>query len=94
MTRIDQETVDRLAALAAVELTAQERERFKRELQDVLDAFAALSQAASEQTPALPAVPVGTLRDDTIRLGLTIDQVFTNAQHRDGTHLRGPRTIL
>ena len=94
MTRIDQETVDRLAALAAVQLTPQERERFERELQDVLDAFAALALAAPGPTTTPPAASISTLRDDTARPGLTIDQVFANAQHRDGTHLRGPRTIL
>ncbi len=93
MTRIEQGIVVRLATLAALELTSQECDRFERELQDVLDAFDALERAAPKLATPVRAIPADALRDDTIRPGLTVTQVFANAAYREGSHVRGPRTL-
>lgn len=91
---IDDRTVAHVARLSRLELTDQERARFREQLGDILAHFqnlmaldlsgepplGELSPLAEEGRPAAPASgPTNVLRDDTVRPCLPLDEVLANA---------------
>ena len=89
--------VERIAALAHLELTDEEKQLFTRQLGDIL-AYAEQVQAIDTSgVPATAHVHAGqrTERDDEPRPSLTIDQAMANAPDadRDAGLFRVPRVI-
>lgn len=73
--------VERIAALAHLDLTAQEKTRFARQLADILD-YAQQLQAVDTDGVAATAqlhTDAGTERDDAPRPSLTPQQAVANA---------------
>lgn len=78
---IDDRTVAHVARLSRLELTDQERERFRAQLGDILAHFQSLlaldlaAEAPAEHATAITNV----LRDDTVRPCLTVEEALANA---------------
>jgi aspartyl-tRNA(Asn)/glutamyl-tRNA(Gln) amidotransferase subunit C len=87
--------VDHVARLARLELTPDERERFGRQLAQILEHAERVGQVAAEDVPPTshPLPRSNVLRDDEPRDGLTHDQAIANAPATEGGMFRVPRIV-
>jgi aspartyl-tRNA(Asn)/glutamyl-tRNA(Gln) amidotransferase subunit C len=94
MPRITEDTVDAVARLARLSLSAEERARFARELEAIV-AWADSLQALD--TSGVPPLPLDTggdaLRDDTPREGLAREQALDPAPDPAEGLFRVPRVL-
>lgn len=94
MARVTVETVEHVARLAHLSLTAEEKESFARELQDILayaETIQALDTAAVE--PMSHAASTEVLRDDVPRPGLDRARVLAAAPDVAEGLFRVPRVL-
>ncbi len=92
MTALDRSVVEKVAALARIALTPEEIERFAGQLSVVLGAMDRLKEVdTSGVAPTASTLPLSdVMREDEVRPGLTLEQVFRNAPKggRDGDMFR------
>ena len=78
---LDDSVIDHVARLARLELTEDEKAKMRRELSQILDHFADLSQLDTDQIPPT-AMVVSTelpLREDDVGESLSQQQALANA---------------
>ena len=94
MTLTRQE-VEHIAALARLELTPDEIERYRQQLSDILDYAARLQQVDTSQVPPTASVldARGALREDVSRPGLLLDALLENAADTDAGQFRVPPVL-
>ena len=89
--------VERIAALAHLDLTADEKSRFARQLADILDYAQQLQRVNTEGVPATAHVhaAAGMEREDALQPSLTPQQAVANAPDPavDAGLFRVPRVI-
>lgn len=87
--------VARLAALARIDLSAEERERLAPQLDLILDAVASVSEVATTEVPAMShALPLtNVFRDDVVVPGLTAAQALSGAPAVEENRFRVPRIL-
>lgn len=93
--RLTREDVERLARMARLGLTEEEKERLQQDLSQILRAFEGLRQVPTEGVePTAHLVPLqNVLRADEVRPSLPREQVLANApETRDG-FFRVPRIL-
>lgn len=93
--RLTRDDVERVARLARLGLTEEEKERYQRDLSQILDAFDALRRVPTEGVePTAHVVPLqNVLRADEVRPSMPREQVLANApETRDG-FFRVPRIL-
>lgn len=93
--RLTREDVERLARVARLGLTEEEKERLQQDLSQILRAFEGLRQVPTEGVePTAHLVPLqNVLRADEVRPSLPREQVLANApETRDG-FFRVPRIL-
>lgn len=80
-TRLTRTEVERIAALAHLELTESETEIFSRQLGDILSYFERLQEIDTTGVPATtnPITSTSVTRDDNRRPSLPRDQALANA---------------
>jgi len=95
MSRITREEVERVAALARLELGPDEAERMTSQLGSILDYVALLSELDTRDiAPTAHAVPLRTpLRDDVPATPLDPEDAVRNAPAREGTAFLVPKVI-
>lgn len=88
--KLDLETVRNVAALARLDLTAEETERFARQLGDVLAYAERLQQIDTQDVPPTPYVlPLSNvIREDEPAPGLSPEEALANAPDRQGGFFR------
>ncbi len=88
--KLDLETVRNVAALARLDLTAEETERFARQLGDVLAYAERLQQIDTQDVPPTPYVlPLSNvIREDEPAPGLSTEEALANAPDRQGGFFR------
>jgi len=102
---IDDRTVAHVARLSRLELTDEERERFRAQLGDILEHFQSLLalDLSGEPSPEQPARgtaddartsgAANVLRDDTVRPSLPLAEVLANAPASDNGFFVVPPVI-
>jgi aspartyl-tRNA(Asn)/glutamyl-tRNA(Gln) amidotransferase subunit C len=87
------EPIDKLARIARLNLTKEERERFAKELDGILQAFAILEKAPTKGVePALHPVPLKPAqREDKVGKSLDRDTALANTPHKEDGFVRGPK---
>ena len=89
--------VRRIAALARLELSAEEERTFAVQLSAILDHVAQLSEldvsGVEPMTHALAAGEAPVLRDDVLHESLPPEEVLAAAPAREGTWFKVPRII-
>ena len=93
--RITLAKVEHVARLARLELSAEDKERMRRELSGILDYVDTLRQLdTSGVEPTSHAVPLtNVMREDTPRPCLPAEDMLANAPERSGDRFRVPRII-
>ncbi|MDA1094066.1 MAG: Asp-tRNA(Asn)/Glu-tRNA(Gln) amidotransferase subunit GatC [Acidobacteria bacterium] len=95
-TRLTTVEVQRIAALAHLELTAEETERLTRQLGDIVAYFDQLQQVDTTGVPATtnPVTSVPVMREDLPRPSLSHDTVLASAPDPSGNGLfRVPKVL-
>lgn len=92
---LTREQVRHVAQLARLSLSAEEEERYARQLGQVLEYVERLAKVdVSGVEPLAHAVPLPTLlRDDLVRPSLSRDEALANAPQRVGEGVAVPRII-
>jgi aspartyl-tRNA(Asn)/glutamyl-tRNA(Gln) amidotransferase subunit C len=86
------EEVEHIARLARLELTAEEYQKFKEQLSEILDYAARLQDVDTEGIPPTASVlpPRSVLRSDEPRQGLSKDELLENAPSVEQDQFRVP----
>lgn len=86
------EEVEHIAALARLELTEDEKQRYAEQLSDILDYAARLDELATDQIPPTANVLEMQLhlREDHKRPGLSSDDVLKNAAKTQDDQFKVP----
>jgi aspartyl-tRNA(Asn)/glutamyl-tRNA(Gln) amidotransferase subunit C len=89
------EEIERLARLARLHLTADEIERFSRELMTIVDYFNQLKAVDTSGVEPLQhrTMTDNSLREDISRPSLPRAEALRNAPDSDGEFFRVPRVI-
>lgn len=93
--KITAEEVDRIAVLARLRLTAEEKSHLVRQLDNILEYMDKLNQLDTAQIEAfshrVDTMPV--LRDDVVTNQPDPEALLANAPDRDGTFFKVPKII-
>jgi aspartyl-tRNA(Asn)/glutamyl-tRNA(Gln) amidotransferase subunit C len=89
------EEVDHVALLARLELTADERERMRAELNAILEHFARLNELNTEDVPPTshPLPIQNVFREDEARASLPRDSFLREAPHAEDEFFVVPRIV-
>lgn len=87
--------VEHVALLARLELTAEEKELYTKQLNDILLYAEMLNQLDTEGVlPTAHVLPLNNVfRDDAAGEHLTADEVLANAPRRDGLFFIVPKIV-
>ncbi|MBD8583888.1 MULTISPECIES: Asp-tRNA(Asn)/Glu-tRNA(Gln) amidotransferase subunit GatC [unclassified Frigoribacterium] len=90
MSEITREQVEHLAGLARIALTPDEIETMTRELGQIVDNVAKVSEVATDDVPATshPIPLTNVFRDDVVGETLTVEQALSGAPDHDGSRFR------
>ncbi|MCX7522156.1 Asp-tRNA(Asn)/Glu-tRNA(Gln) amidotransferase subunit GatC [Microbacterium sp. STN6] len=95
MPEISAEQVAHLAELARIDLSADEIESLTRDLGQIVDSVAKVSEVAGDDVPATshPVPLANVFRDDSPRPSLTVEQALSGAPDREGDRFRVPAIL-
>jgi aspartyl-tRNA(Asn)/glutamyl-tRNA(Gln) amidotransferase subunit C len=87
--------VEHIANLARLELTDEEKARFREQLSAILDYFAQLRELDTSGIPPTSSVlpPRSALRDDEPRPGLSLEELLRNAPDTEAGQFRVPPVL-
>ncbi len=89
------EEVEHIAELARLDLTGEEKERFREQLSSILDHIAQLQtlDTAAIQPTSSVLPPRSVLRADEPRPGLGIEALMQNAPDQEASQFRVPPVL-
>jgi aspartyl-tRNA(Asn)/glutamyl-tRNA(Gln) amidotransferase subunit C len=94
MPRVTEETVDRVARLARLFLSDEEKHLFARQLEEILDWAESLQALDTSGVPPMAHPPGATaLREDAPREGLDRERALEGAPDAEAGLFRVPRVI-
>ncbi len=93
--KLSQQEVEHIAWLARLELTAEEKERYSRQLSAILEYAARLQAVDTSGIPPTASVLPGTgvLREDEPAQSLSADATLNNAPARQDNQFRVPKVL-
>ena len=86
------EEVEHIAKLARLELTGEQKSRYRGQLEAILDHVAKLQELDTQHVPPTASTSTASspLRTDEPRPGLTTDQALKNAPEQEGDQFKIP----
>ncbi len=93
--QISIDVVKKVAAVARLELTDAEVQKFQSDLNNILDAFKLLGKADVKNVePSFQPLPVkDVLRKDEIETYLGREKALDNTRHKQEGHFKGPKVV-
>jgi aspartyl-tRNA(Asn)/glutamyl-tRNA(Gln) amidotransferase subunit C len=87
--------VEHIANLARLELTDEEKRRYRQQLSAILDYFAQLRELDTSGIPPTSSVlpPRSALRDDEPLSGLSLEELLRNASDTEADQFRVPPVL-
>jgi aspartyl-tRNA(Asn)/glutamyl-tRNA(Gln) amidotransferase subunit C len=87
--------VEHIAKLACLDLSEEEKSRYREQLSDVLDYAARLQSLDTSDIPPTSSVlpPRSVLRKDIAAKGLSIEEVLSNAKQIEENQFRVPPVL-
>jgi aspartyl-tRNA(Asn)/glutamyl-tRNA(Gln) amidotransferase subunit C len=92
---ISNEMVDKLADLAKLEFTPEEKERLKNDLSKITGFFEKLNELDTENVEPLIFMTdaVNVLRADEVHQPITKEEALRNAPSKDSDYFRVPKVL-
>ena len=89
------ERIDKVSAIARLELTTEEKKRFEKDLDNILNSFKKLSKIDTSNTePTFQPVEVKNItRKDIVEESLSQKDSLANAKNKECGCFKGPRAI-
>ena len=93
--QLDEETVRRVAFLARLKLDEEEVEKYRGELESILESFHVLNEAKVDGLePAFQPIPVkNVFRRDDVGESVPQDLALSNTKNREGGFFKGPKVM-
>ena len=93
--KITPEMVEHVAALARLELSAEEKVRMEEQLGNILEYIGLLDRLDTSDVPATSHVidVYNVFREDEVVPSLPVEKGLANAPEKEGTAFRVPRII-
>ena len=91
--KITEETVERVAKLARLELNSKEKKKFQKDLNDILSAFKTLDEAPSSEPSFQPIPMENVYREDVVEKGLSNEVALSNTKHKEKGFFKGPKAV-
>jgi len=89
------DAIRRAATNARIALTEEEVERFSKQAEDILKAFAGLKSLDTRgEEPSIQPIPCeNVMREDLPRECLTQEDALSNTPHKKDGYFKGPRVM-
>ncbi|MBM3304192.1 MAG: Asp-tRNA(Asn)/Glu-tRNA(Gln) amidotransferase subunit GatC [Candidatus Aenigmarchaeota archaeon] len=93
--KVSKDDVKRVAAVARLNLSGKELDRFSGELEKILDAFRELEGIDTVNVkPSFQPIPMSNvLREDKVKPSLPQAKAIRNAKNREAGFVKGPRVL-
>ena len=93
--KISREEVEHVAKLARLRLTEEEKEKFGKQLNRILEYVEKLNELNTEKVESTShVVPLkNVLREDEVQPSLPVEDVLSNAPDKKGNYFKVPRII-
>lgn len=93
--QINQELILRLEELARLELSEQEREKIRQDLENILAMCQTLEELDTEHVAPLVYISeeINVLRSDEVKHQVDRQSALANAPDTDGTYFKVPKVI-
>ena len=93
--KISKKDVGHVARLARLRLTEEEKEKFGKQLNQILKYVEKLNELDTENVePTSHVVPLqNVLREDEVKPSLPVEDVLSNAPDKKGNYFKVPRII-
>lgn len=93
MKKMTEETVEHVAAIARLKLTASEVKKFQKDLTEILAAFKTLDEAPAAEPSFQPIAMENVMREDIIEESLPREIAMKNTKHKEKGFFKGPKAI-
>lgn len=95
MMRVDEKEVEKMAHLAKITLTDEEKKKYSLQLSDILKYVEQLNEIDTENIPPLSHVQeiTNVFRQDRVFPSLKAEEVFKNAPEVYGPYYQVPKVI-
>jgi len=92
---ISEEEIEHISWLARIEITAEEKKRFTRQFNIILDYFRVIDQADTTLVkPSLYVYKVtNVFRDDNVEKSLSTEEALANALKTKGGYFQAPKIV-
>jgi len=92
---ITEKDVDHVALLGRLELTAEEKEMFTRQLNDILEHFRSLERLDTEKVqPTAHVLPLQNVyREDQVGQHMSREDALSNCPDRDENYFKVPKIV-
>jgi len=87
--------IEHVASIARLDLTEQEKKKFLRDLNEILEAFRVLDSVDTKNVaPSFQPLPLSDVtRDDTIEKCITQERALFNTDHKEKGFFKGPKVV-
>lgn len=92
---ITKKDVEHVAYLGRLELTAEEKELYTRQLNDILEHFQSLQQLDTENVrPTAHVLPLkNVFREDWVGQHMSVEKVLANCPDREEDYFKVPKIV-
>ena len=91
--KITEETVERVAKIARIELSEREKKQLEKDLNDILAAFKVLDDAPTAEPSFQPIKLGNVMREDEVEKCLTNEEALRNTKHKEKGFFKGPKAV-
>ena len=93
--KINKELIEHVAEVARLKLTEKEKEKFVKELKEVIEAFSKLDVVDTKgiEVSMQPVELKNVLREDKEEKCLSQDDVLSLTEHKKDGYFKGPKAV-
>lgn len=91
---ITKKNIENISWLARIKLTEEEKEKFTKQLNSILDYFKTLDEVEADVPPTHHVVGLtNVFRDDVVKKSISQDDALSNAPKKERGYFKGPRIV-
>ncbi len=91
---ITKKSVEHISWLARIKLTEEEKEKFTKQLNSILNYFETLDEVEANVPPTHHVIGLtNVFRDDVVKKSISQEDALCNAPKKERGHFKGPRIV-
>lgn len=93
--QINKELIERITGNARLNLTEKEKDKFVKELKEIIDAFSKLDEIDTKdaEISLQPVELKNVLREDKAKECLTQEEALSLTEHKKDGYFKGPKVV-